>query len=73
MRITKTCGKIMMKSYEFGDKKLWILSENGSFMTPYGAIVLSAADAALMEAGLLHPYGLVIDILPISNSDGEAE
>ena len=35
-----------------------ILTENGSYVLPNGVIVLTDADFALVEAGLLDPYAL---------------
>ncbi|MBQ2735178.1 MAG: S8 family serine peptidase [Clostridia bacterium] len=47
-------------SYTLSDgTTIQILTENGSYVLPSGIIVLSEADAALVEAGLLDPYELV--------------
>ena len=47
-------------SYTLSDgTTIQILTENGSYVLPNGVIVLSEADAALVDAGLLDPYALV--------------
>ena len=47
-------------SYTLSDgTTIQILTENGSYVLPNGVIVLSEADAALVDVGLLDPYALV--------------
>ena len=47
-------------SYTLSDgTTIQILTANGSYVLPNGIIVLSEADAALMDLGLLDPYELV--------------
>ena len=47
-------------SYTLSDgTTIQILTANGSYVLPNGIIVLSDADFALVDAGLLDPYALV--------------